>query len=122
MTQSKFLGETIVDVKTHPEFSSYTSADWALLYLSKFGQIEGEHHKAWVMDQVARILNGTPVIVEKALWENGEHEYRFTLEEKPSKKYKDWRKKMLGKKYPKGSREQLSGIETEYHYNEGITP
>lgn len=31
----------------------------ALEYISRFGQIEGDHHSKWVIDQVARVLTGS---------------------------------------------------------------
>lgn len=31
-------------------------ASTALMMISTFGQIDGEHHKMWVIDQVARAL------------------------------------------------------------------
>lgn len=110
---NKYLGETLVDVATHPVYSKYTVVDWAMLFVAKYGQTDGDHHKAWVLDQVARILNGTPVIVKLAKWDNDLEEYRFDVNT-PSQKYLDWVEKMLGKKEKDGSR--------EYSYEEGIAP
>jgi len=45
-----FLGETPIDVSTHPQLSKYTSSDWAMLFISKYGQIDGKDHKTWVLD------------------------------------------------------------------------
>jgi hypothetical protein len=44
--------------------------DKAMDLISQYGQIDGSHHKAWVLDQVARILKAG--------------------------NYEDWVKKMLG--------------------------
>jgi len=55
-----FLGETPIDVSTHPQLSKYTSSDWAMLFISKYGQIDGKDHKTWVLDRVSRVLKGTP--------------------------------------------------------------
>ena len=83
-----YLGETKVDIKDSP-YKGYTKKDWALLYILKYGGIDGSHHKDWVLDQIARILNGTKVNIKVAKWSNGQEEYRVNLA-KGSKKYKAW--------------------------------
>ena len=103
-----YLGTFPVDIKD-TEFVNYTPNDWALYWIGSYGQIDGAHHKNWVLDQVARILQGTEVIVKVAKWENGFKEYRVRLSE-PSEKYKEW---VL---FMKGSEEE------EYSYDEGIAP
>jgi len=103
-----YLGTTEVDVSKHPEFSQYTQADWAMFFIGRYGQFDGGHHKAWVLDQVARILKGTKVLVTLARWENGHEEFRYQLDE-PSQDYKDWVKDMLGD-------------DNEYDYDEGCAP
>lgn len=108
-----YLGETPVDTATHPQFSSWTPDQWAMLFITKYGQIDGEHHKTWVLDQVSRILKGTPVTVVEARWSNGESEFRVNTAE-PSEAYLAWREEMLG-------RNELTG-EPEYGYDEGIAP
>jgi hypothetical protein len=65
------------------------ATDWALYFIEAYGQIDGAHHKTWVLDQVARVLHGTPVIVTEARWENGTTEMRFRTGE-ASSKYLDW--------------------------------
>jgi hypothetical protein len=107
-----YLGETPVDVGTHPEYSTYQPSDWAMLFIEKYGQIDGEHHKTWVLDTVSRILMGTPVVVVKARWSNGQEEDRFWLAE-PSKEYLDWREDML-------CRDENG--DPQYGYDEGIAP
>lgn len=79
--KNKFLGEFPKDVQR-------TSVEWALLMIGQYGQVDGEHHKKWVLDQVARVLNGAPVKVVEARWENGETEERFTIGS--SVRYKRW--------------------------------
>jgi hypothetical protein len=110
---AKYLGETPVDVKTHPEFKNYTPADWAMYFIERFGQIDGGHHKQWVLDQVARILKGTPVEVRLAKWADGHEEYRVSTAETPSKEYLKWVEEMKG---------ELDGDEYEYDYDEGTAP
>ena len=110
---AKYLGETVVDVNTHPEYSKYTNVDWAMLFIEKYGGIDGDHHKAWVLDQATRCLKNTPVEVFLAKWDDGETEDRFSTG-KPSKEYKKWVKLMRGKKDKFGR--------YEYNYDEGIAP
>ena len=105
-----FLGEFPVDVKD-TRFKDYTPTNWAMYYIGSYGQIDGAHHKLWVLDQVARILKGTPVIVKEARWSNGHSEYRVTLGE-PSLEYLNWANFM--RKDPDDGE--------EYEYDEGIAP
>ena len=85
-----YLGE--VDVTNDPVLNPFYGAPssvMALIFIGKFGGIDGSHHKDWVLDQAARILNGTPVIVNLASWDNGHTELRFTTGE-ASHEYHDW--------------------------------
>ena len=100
-----YLGEVKVSVKKSP-YNDFTAKDWALYYVYSYGQIDGAHHKQWVIDQMARILMGTPMIIKLAKWDNGQKEYRFDTG-KPSKKYVKW-----VEKYKCGG----------YSYDEGIAP
>ncbi len=83
-----YLGETIVDINQTP-FKDYTPADWVMDFIGSYGQIDGGHHKQWVLDQVARILKGTKVIIKEAKWSNGHKEFRVSLSE-PSEEYLEW--------------------------------
>jgi len=107
----KYLGE--IDItNSGPDinpYNFYNHADWAMYFLEHYGQIEGDHHKAWVCDQIARVLYGTKVIVKLAKWEDGTQEYRVSLSV-PSQEYIDWVEKMRGD----------NG--TEYDYNYGVPP
>lgn len=120
---AKYLGEQLIDISSHPEFSIYKEKDWAMYFITAYGQIDGSHHKTWVLDQVARILKGTPVIVKEARWDNGNKEYRVVTSDDTSEEYKAWRIEMLGKQYeeddPEGWYEKG---EYEYGYDEGIAP
>ena len=62
-----YLGEFPVKL-SETEFADFKEQDWAVYFLEMYGQIDGEHHKSWVLDQVARILKHTPVIVKEARW------------------------------------------------------
>jgi hypothetical protein len=96
-----YLGEFPTDAR-----SDWTARRWATYYIQAYGGIDGEHHKAWILDQVARILHGTPVIVTEARWENGEREIRFRTGP-PSETYLTW----------------VEGMKAgEYSYDEGIAP
>lgn len=105
-----YLGEFPVDVSKHPEYSKYTQADWAKVFIGKYSSIDGYHHKAWVFDQVARILKGTPVVVVQARWNNHAPEDRFTVAEPPSEAYLQWVKEMT------------SGVNEGYDWDVGIAP
>ena len=109
----KYLGETPIDTTTHPDFKDMTPSDFAVLFISEYGQTDGGHHKSWVLDQVSRILHGTPVVVTEASWDDGNKQFRFDLGE-PSAEYQAWRQDMLGEIDAEG--------EAEYGYDEGIAP
>jgi hypothetical protein len=110
-----YLGETEVDVSTHPVYSKYTQSDWAMVFIEMYGQIDGDHHKTWVLDQVARILKGTPVTVTTAKWDNGQSEDRFVVGE-PTEQYNNWAHDMLGEKIDD------EDFEYEYSYDCGTAP
>ena len=110
---AKFLGEEVVDVKLTP-FKDYNSFDWAMYFIESYGQFDGGHHKQWVMDQVARLYNGTGVIIKLARWDDGNMEYRVTLDE-PTEKYQQWVREMQGE-YDEEEEEY------EYGYDEGTPP
>ncbi len=48
----------------------------AIEFAVKYGGIDGDHHKAWVIDQMVRALTGCPMIKCKAIDYNG-HEYTY---------------------------------------------
>jgi hypothetical protein len=95
-----YLGEFERDIST-TGFAKYKPRDWALYYIASYGQIDGERRKLWLLDQVARILNGTPMIVKYAMWgpseeaPEGFEEARVETGE-PSKKYLAWVEMMRG--------------------------
>jgi hypothetical protein len=103
----KYLGEFDETI------SSSSREYWVFKYVETYGQKDGAHHKAWVLDQIARILNGTPVITTIAKWENYQ-ELRFKTGE-PSKEYIQWVKEMRG-----GWDENID--EFEFDYDEGWPP
>ena len=107
-----YLGETIVEQKDSP-FKDYDTVAWAMYYLERYGGIDGGHHKAWVLDQMARIIKGTLVIISLAKWKNGHKEYHVSTGE-PSKEYLDWVVCMRGPPDEDG--------EDSYEYDEGIAP
>lgn len=101
-----YLGEFETDAN-----SDFTPQDWALWYIGSYGGFDGEHHKAWVLDQVARILHGTPVIRREARWSNGESELRVRLDE-PTAAYRKWVRELC---------DGEDGPDT-YDYDEGVAP
>lgn len=105
-----YLGETVLDIhKT--KYAMYSSQDWAMLWIEMYSGIDGSHHKDWLIDQVARILKGTKVIVKLAKWDNGTEEERFELANS-TPEYHKWVKKMC---------DVVDGSNT-YDYNTGIAP
>ena len=101
---SEYLGEKLVDSLMGTPYEGYTPADWALDCIERFGGIDGSHHKNWVLDQVARILHGTPVLLYVARWEGGKQEYRPRVEG-ASEEYLAWVASMTdeGYSYDEGS-------------------
>lgn len=114
---TKYLGEFLVDIETS-SFADWTPSDWAMYWIGSYGQIDGSHHKQWVLDQVARVLKGTPVILMEARWQNDdgsiETEFRPSVNE-PSQDYLDWVEEMRGSYDPESE-------EYEYDYDNGIAP
>lgn len=108
----KYLGEFPVDISMDDRFKDFKEIDWVQYFIERYGQIDGDHHKQWVMDQCMRIIHGTKLIIVKAKWDDGLEEYRVKLEDKPSKKYLNWVKEMC---------DGEDGPET-YSYDEGIAP
>lgn len=49
-----------------------TEAESAMRFIEQYGGIGGEHHKAWVIDQVARALLGDGYEDWVAEWESGQ--------------------------------------------------
>lgn len=106
-----YLGETIVPVEQSP-FAHYTKERWALFFIEDLGDYDGEHHKAYALDQVARVLLGSPIVIKRAQWSDYKAEWRITVGE-PSEAYKAWE---LSRRRPNG------GDEDEYEYDKGIAP
>lgn len=112
-----YLGEELVEDLSGTPYEGFGPREWALDFIERFGQFEGAHHKAWVLDQVVRILHGTPVVVKRASWDAGggvkEIEYR-TSTGQPTPAYDEWVEDMKGEPGEDG--------ELEYDYDAGVTP
>lgn len=106
----KYIGEFPIDEAIHPVYSKFTPADWAMVFIGKYSSIDGDHHKAWCFDQVARILKGTRVIVLQARWDGNKLEDRFVVANPPSEAYTEWVKQMT------------TGVNSEYDWDVGIAP
>ena len=105
-----YLGETILDIhKT--KYVMYTQQDWVMMWIERYSGIDGTHHKDWLIDQIARILKGTKIIIKLAKWSNGHEEERFTLD-KPTQEYQKWVEEMC---------DGEDGANT-YSYDAGIAP
>ena len=105
-----YLGETIVEQKD-TKFKDYDRGSWAMYFLECYGGIDGAHHKDWVLDQMARAMKGTSIIIKLAKWSNGQQEYRISTGE-PSEEYLAWVKEMCAGE----------DGENTYSYDEGIAP
>lgn len=55
--------------------------DNALIYIERFGGIEGDHHRAWVIDQVVRCLvpDYPAWVVEMKAGEDGPETYDWDV-------------------------------------------
>ena len=113
-----YLGAEIVSDLRGTPYAGFGPAQWALEFIGSYGQIDGAHHKQWVLDQVARILHDTDVVVKKASWDAGANvrtfEYRISTGE-PSASYLAWVAEQK-----RGDAE--AGEEDDYDYDEGIAP
>lgn len=107
-----YLGQFPIDI-SKTDYKDFGPNDWALEYIARYGSIDGAHHKDWVLDQVSRIIHGTPIVIEEARWSNGQKELRFWTGE-PSKDYLEWVSDLRGELDEEG--------EYEYDYDEGIAP
>lgn len=105
-----YLGEFDVSIEDTP-YGNYKPTDWAMYYIERYGQIDGDHHKQWVLDTVARILKGAPISIKVAKWDNGHSEYRVQVGS--CKLYEDWVEQML---------ERDESGEPTYSYDKGIPP
>jgi hypothetical protein len=113
MSAETYLGETPYALEDSP-FKDWTREQIAMHFIERYGQIDGGHHKTWVLDQVARALKGCPIIdLRQARWTDHEPEWRWELGE--SQEYLDWVKMM------KGEWDEENGY-FEYGYDEGIAP
>ena len=75
-----------------------------------YGQTDGEHHKAWAIDQMVRAVTGCPIIEDTSLDYKGE---QYTFERQgESAEYLEW-----VRAYCDGE----DGPET-YRWDEGIAP
>jgi len=79
---SQYLGETVINCNKSKD-------EYAIEFISRYSSIDGAHHKQWCLDQVARILLNTPVIVKEASWDDGLRELRYSTGE-PSSEYLEW--------------------------------
>jgi hypothetical protein len=110
---NEYIGETIVDIDNSP-YKGYTKEQWVMEYIERYGQIDGGHHKQWVLDQISRIIKNTPIIITLRKWTH-EEEYSFDTGT-PSQEYLDWVSQMRGE--DKEDEEEKEW----YSYDQGIAP
>lgn len=110
----EYLGETLIEEKDYPDY--LIGKDNQIMYfIEAYGQFDGGHHKQWVLDQVARIVKGVPIVVKLAKWDDGTEDYRVSTREETTKQYVEWVKEMLGE-YDEEEEEYT------YDYDTGIAP
>lgn len=90
---AEYLGGTIITDLTNTPFENYSQIDWAMYFITLYGQLDDVRYKATVIDNVARVLKGSKVVLSLHTWDNGESEYRVELI--PSSEYKDWVNSMI---------------------------
>lgn len=78
---NNYFGETKIESTVGTPFENFGPIEWALEFIAHYGGIDGAHHKDWVLDQVARILKGTPVELCLAKWADGEEHYSVSTQE-----------------------------------------
>jgi hypothetical protein len=110
-----YLGTVVINKATHPDFKELTASDFALMFITMYGGFLGASQKDWVLDQVARILNGVEVIIEEASWDNGQTEFRYTTSDVLTDDYNAFVANCRGE----WSEEHQ---EWEYSYEFGIAP
>lgn len=107
------------------KYSGYTPAQWALLWIERYGQVKTDslHYKYWLLDQVARILNGTPVLVGDYKSANGTVTEQFSLGE-PSEKYNQWVTEMKDGEYKQFAIEMTEAEQyiMEIKKDKGVAP
>lgn len=82
----------------------------ALDFIMRYGGIDGDHHKTWVIDQVVRALHNVPVTVTRRSWSDGS--FRDDVEQSTNEAYENW-----VKSYNDGE----DGPDT-YEWDVGIAP
>lgn len=60
----------------------------ALDFVMRYGGIDGDHHKTWVIDQVVRALHNVPVTVTRRSWSDGS--FRDDVEQSTNEAYENW--------------------------------
>jgi hypothetical protein len=105
-----YLGEAVVEQQT-TKFKGHSKGERSMYFLESYGGIDGTHHKDWILDQIARVMKGTPIVIKLAKWSNGQQEFRISTGD-PSKEYLDWVTEMKSGE---------DGPDT-YGYEEGIAP
>lgn len=98
--QAAYKGSEVVPVEDSPLYPKDGVVDekfWVQHFILTYGDIDGAHHKDWVLDQVMRIVMGTPVEVQKKTWDDGKGwtQTDYTVHTgNPSEKYLAFRKEM----------------------------
>lgn len=102
-----YKGETEHKDLSDTPFCCFYELDWIIYFIDKYGGIDGDHHKAWLLDQCMRITHGTAVVVKEAIWEDESYrhrEWRCSVSKDVSEEYTKYRQSL------------------DYYYNVGVAP
>jgi hypothetical protein len=87
-------------------FKGYNKLKYIMYYVEYYGFFDGDHHKKWVLDRIARIAYGSTPVISKHTFEDGRVVYDVSFDN-PSKQYLEW----------------VEGIkEEDGEYDEGLPP
>lgn len=73
MSERYYMNEPFIDndFTSSPVLNCCSRIKKALDYAVRYGGIDGDHHKAWVIDQMVRALTGCPMIEGHSIDCNG---------------------------------------------------
>ncbi len=103
-------GSTTIPIEESSIQTDSSGKALALDFIMRYGGIDGDHHKTWVIDQVVRALHNVPVTVTRRSWNDGS--ITDDVEQSTNEAYENW-----VKSYNDGE----DGPDT-YEWDVGIAP
>jgi len=94
----EYIGTFSVDQATHPDFKDKTAVDWAVEFAVDGILNDSTRVKHQKLDDIARVLKGTPVDVVEKRWDDGTIEHVPTLGA-PSEDYISLRQELANQGY-----------------------